>query len=367
MNKILFLFFLTVVFCCNSQENSKSSVSNQFYSVSNEINQLAKSEDSLYKVMLKSCNILNVDLDKMLKQYAQKKSTIDTFLLAENSIRITDDKVKNLSLSDASRMLNFSIRYNALEMVRLKIYECQNKLENKQSWILGQVDSLRGAYRVIYKGTTYDLYITDLKDQEIALHDKKKGSLSLKNVKDKLESKKREVKMITNAGMYTPKCDPEGLYISEGKEQFPLDTGSSEITLNFYMHPNGVFFVDTIGKAQIVTTDNFKKLTESELGQISLATQSGPMLLVDGEIHHKFNRFSKSKKKRSGVGVFGNKVVFAITEGRTNFFSFASFFQDYFNCPNALFLDGTISLMYLKEGRVNNLGGAFGPVISISE
>ena len=254
-----------------------------------------------------------------------------------------------------------------MEGIRSNIMDCQNTLKEKRTWVLKHMDSLNGSFRITYKGTIYDVYITDLKDQDIELHQKKKGSLSLKSVKSKLESKKKKIKMITNAGMYTPKFDPEGLYISNGKEKFPLDTGSSERTLNFYMHPNGVFMVDTMNRPRVISTDEYRKLTKDKVNEISIATQSGPMLLIDGEIHPKFNRFSQSKKKRSGVGVFENKVVFAITKGFTNFFSFASFFQDYFDCPNALFLDGTISLMYLEDGKLKDLGGAFGPVISISE
>ena len=133
------------------------------------------------------------------------------------------------------------------------------------------------------------------------------------------------------------------------------------------MHPNGVYYEVSLNRAKIKTNNEFLSLSEDEKRAIKLATQSGPMLLINGKIHHKFNRWSTSKKLRSGVGVFGDKVVFAITEGTTNFFTFASFFQDYFDCSNALFLDGVISRMYLADGVPKDTGGAFGPVISITK
>ncbi|MGZ5398172.1 MAG: phosphodiester glycosidase family protein, partial [Mycobacterium sp.] len=72
-----------------------------------------------------------------------------------------------------------------------------------------------------------------------------------------------------------------------------------------------------------------------------LATQSGPMLVINGRLHPRFDRRSTSLKTRDGVGVRADgKVVFAISQGEVSFDAFARLFRGGLNCPNALFLDG---------------------------
>jgi tellurium resistance protein TerD len=61
------------------------------------------------------------------------------------------------------------------------------------------------------------------------------------------------------------------------------------------------------------------------------------------------------------------KIVFAVTQDGSNFYDFGLFFKDIFKCKNALFLDGAISLMYLKNKKMPTKGGNFGPIISVSK
>src|SRR5262245_11553783 len=66
---------------------------------------------------------------------------------------------------------------------------------------------------------------------------------------------------------------------------------------NFHMKPNGVFYVN--GEvAGILETRAFLK----QRPQANFATQSGPMLVIDGKIHSRFTRYGGSRKYRSGVG-----------------------------------------------------------------
>lgn len=366
MSKIVVLFFIFNISCFFSQQNQYEDSSTFLNKNSVRIDQLTWEEDSLLFSMKKVFSQFSDAIQKEISFLTDKKSNLAKFLVAMNETEVDNRSLSEFSLADASRIIDLLSEYASLDEYRLQIQLVQKELSKQKDQIVDNSDSLPGAHRIKYRGTFYNLYITDLKNEEINLH-QKKGSLSIASVKKKLESKKRKVKMITNAGMYTKKCDPEGLYIQNGVEHFAIDTGSSETTLNFYMHPNGVFYVDSLNRAQIKTTKEFLSLSEAEKGTINLATQSGPMLLIDGKIHPRFNRWSESKKLRSGVGVFGDKLVFAITEGTTNFFTFASFFQDHFGCSNALFLDGTISKMYLTDGSSKDMGGAFGPIISISE
>ena len=102
--------------------------------------------------------------------------------------------------------------------------------------------------------------------------------------------------------------------------------------------------------------------------KVKLATQSGPMLLINGATHPKFTQGSTNEKIRSGVGKINDKkVIFAITIDESNFYEFAIFFKEIFGCKDALFLDGAISQMYLKDVSPHLTGGNFGAMISVSK
>ena len=92
------------------------------------------------------------------------------------------------------------------------------------------------------------------------------------------------------------------------------------------------------------------------------------MLVINNEHHPAFNHGSKSKKLRSGVGIMEDgRMIFIISNNSiTNFHDFATIFKDIYRCKNALFLDGVISKMYIKDIN-QELGGNFGPIISISK
>jgi len=55
------------------------------------------------------------------------------------------------------------------------------------------------------------------------------------------------------------------------------------------LHPNGAFYLTNSKEAKIETTSNF--VTNKN---IKYATQSGPMLLINGVLHSKFNKSSKN-------------------------------------------------------------------------
>ena len=78
-----------------------------------------------------------------------------------------------------------------------------------------------------------------------------------------LEKRGDSVLMITNGGMYTPKNEAEGLLISNQKEIEPIDLGTSKQMLNFYMMPNGVFYINE-NKAYIEETNQFNKKYKSK-------------------------------------------------------------------------------------------------------
>jgi uncharacterized protein YigE (DUF2233 family) len=98
------------------------------------------------------------------------------------------------------------------------------------------------------------------------------------------------------------------------------------------------------------------------------ATQSGPMLVIDGAIHPAFIEGSSDRKMRNGVGVSGDAVHFVITERRVNFHDFARFFSEKLGCANALFLDGGSApgIFAPELGRDDAPGhGGYGPIIAV--
>ena len=161
-----------------------------------------------------------------------------------------------------------------------------------------------------------------------------------------LAKRGQRIEFATNAGIYERGPRPSGLTIADGKEWVPLNQTAGEG--NFFLKPNGVFFVDAERGAGVMETSAFAR---SGL-RPRLATQSGPLLLSGGKVHPAFNPQSKNRRQRSAVGVrrADGQVLFVMTDWlapeavqRTvTFHALASFFQEQ-SCEDALFLDGDIS------------------------
>lgn len=190
---------------------------------------------------------------------------------------------------------------------------------------------------------------------------------SFLNVKKAVkQTLKKDLVFATNAGMFTPKSAPKGLYIENGIVIQPIDTISGRVSnFNFYLQPNGIFYITKDDIARVVTTKEYLLFPPKA---VKYATQSGPMLVIDNQIHPAFRQGSVNKYIRSGVGIIdSDHIVFIISNKPVNFFDFASLFRDYFGCKNALYLDGAISEMYLPELKRDYLSGNFGPIIGIIE
>ena len=164
----------------------------------------------------------------------------------------------------------------------------------------------------------------------------------------------------TNGGMYHRDNSPVGLYVEEGRELVHANTSAGPG--NFHMRPNGVFYV-TGEIAGIQETRSFIKRRP----QVDFATQSGPMLVIDGKMHTRFARYGGSRKYRAGVGSRDpNSVVFAVSESEVSFGEFARLFRDKLQSKNALFLDGGSATSFYSPvlGRNSNLL-PLGPIIGV--
>lgn len=186
---------------------------------------------------------------------------------------------------------------------------------------------------------------------------------TLTNLKKIAEATKEKLIFAMNAGIFQQGGKPEGLFTTNGKEQIKLNTKKGEG--NFFLNPNGVFFIDQTNNAFIYSTETFVK-RQPHL-KIKNATQSGPMLVIDNELHEVFVKNSKHFNIRNGVGVQPNgSIVFLISEQRVTLYTFASVFKEHFGCPNALYLDGAISQAYLpKLNKKLPKARMFGPMIGV--
>ena len=168
------------------------------------------------------------------------------------------------------------------------------------------------------------------------------------------------LKLAMNAGMYHADMRPVGLLVEEGHEVSPLET--AEGAGNFYLKPNGVFFIGEDGRAGVMETAAFAaaKLTAR------YATQSGPMLVIGGQIHPKFLPDGTSRYTRNGVGVTPDgTVVFAISRDPLSLGSFARFFRDAVDCPDALFFDGAVSSLWVDGETIIDSGHPAGPIVAV--
>lgn len=176
-----------------------------------------------------------------------------------------------------------------------------------------------------------------------------------------IERKGEHLGFAMNGGMYMEDQRPLGLYIEDGRTVRRLIT-RTEGYGNFYMQPNGVFGIHTNGLPFLVNTSAYHEVTE-----VSYATQSGPMLVVDGHINQAFKQGSPNVHIRNGVGLRQDgHVLFAISKEPVNFHDFASFFLEQ-GCRNALFLDGTISQAYMPAEGLSQLGGHLGVLIATTQ
>ena len=175
-----------------------------------------------------------------------------------------------------------------------------------------------------------------------------------------LAAQGQQLAFAMNAGMYGEDLKPIGLYVEGGKRLHKLNHANGPG--NFHLKPNGVFYIAT-GKAGVMETEAFARSGIKP----EFATQSGPMLVINGAIHPKISPAGTSAKLRNGVCVNdGTKVAFVISDGFVTFYDFASFFRDTLGCKNALFLDGSVSSLLAPELGRSDFLARLGPIVGVT-
>ena len=163
-----------------------------------------------------------------------------------------------------------------------------------------------------------------------------------------------------NAGMYHTDRSPVGLYVEDGKTLASVVTSAGPG--NFGLLPNGILCIRN-GRADVIETLRFTE----DPPACRFATQSGPMLVIDGALHPRFLPDSDSRYRRNGVGssADGQTLWFAISQAPVTFHQFATLFRDVLKTPQALYLDGNISRLYAPSIGRHDGGFPMGPMVGV--
>jgi uncharacterized protein YigE (DUF2233 family) len=209
-----------------------------------------------------------------------------------------------------------------------------------------------------FDGASYTLCEVTLSDDLRLFHSGANGAYgSFTALNAALAAEGQTLGFAMNAGMYHRDLAPVGLYVEEGREAAALVTQDGPG--NFGLLPNGVFcWGDSF---RVVESRAFK----AEAPACRFATQSGPMLVIDGKLHPKFLADSDSTYVRNGVGVSadGRRAIFAISNDAVNFHSFARLFRDDLGLEDALYFDGNISRLFAPELSRHDAGFPMGPIV----
>lgn len=208
------------------------------------------------------------------------------------------------------------------------------------------------------EGEAYTACLIDLRKQRLRLFWLGSDGLPYSSLSNLARAQGDRLSFAMNAGMYDKGQAPVGLYIEEGRELKGVSTANGPG--NFHLKPNGIFYVKG-DQAGVLETGRYLKAKLKP----DYATQSGPMLVIDGRIHPKISTDGPSQKIRNGVGVRedGHTAVFAISEHPVSFGAFARLFKDTFACRNALFLDGSVSSLYAPGIGRSDLSRPLGPLV----
>jgi uncharacterized protein YigE (DUF2233 family) len=227
--------------------------------------------------------------------------------------------------------------------------------------ILTRAEPASGPCRALtYEGTPYTVCEAKLGDDLRLWHTASDGNPVA--TWDRLQAgldPDESISFAMNGGMYHADRRPVGLYIENGAQTMGVVT--SEGPGNFGLLPNGVFcWGDALA---VIESRAYAEANPA----CRFATQSGPMLVIDGKMHPKFLPDSDSRHIRNGVGISadGTHAYFAISDKSVTFYEFAKLFRDGLSTPNALYFDGSISRLIAPGIGRADLGAPMGPIVGL--
>ena len=185
------------------------------------------------------------------------------------------------------------------------------------------------------------------------------GHRSFASLQAALGDRAKNVAFAMNGGMFDDQGRPIGLMIEDGHQVHAINR--REGGGNFHLMPNGVFLVREDGRAEVVESSAYKPSRT-----IQFATQSGPMLLIHGKLHPRFERDGQSRYVRNGVGITGNgKPLFVISESAVSFGKMARFLRDRHQVRDALFFDGSVSSLWNPANSRMDSFTELGPMVVV--
>jgi uncharacterized protein YigE (DUF2233 family) len=181
---------------------------------------------------------------------------------------------------------------------------------------------------------------------------------SLGQLKALLGKDAESIAFAMNAGMFDDAGKPIGYYVEQGIRSKMLNRNKGGG--NFHLLPNGVFSVEGDGW-HIRTSDTFADTVSK---RPSYATQSGPMLVIDGKLHPQIAANGPSINIRNAIGIdTQGRAHFVISEVPVSFGRIARFMRDSLKCTNALYLDGAVSALWYPAGDRLDASVPLGPLI----
>lgn len=234
-------------------------------------------------------------------------------------------------------------------------------------WMLAQPALAASCREETYQGVEYAICDVDLTQDvlRLFLYDESGtrpyGYFNTLNAA--LEAQGFTLGFAANAGMYHDDRAPVGLYIEDGETAQGVIKGAGPG--NFGLLPNGILCLRD-RRADVFETLRYVE----EAPDCISATQSGPMLVIDGALHPRFLPDSTSRFIRNGVGTSddGTTATFVISNSPVTFHTFGSLFRDHLGLNNALYFDGNVSRLRAPDLGRNDIGfGALGPIIGVVE
>ena len=214
-----------------------------------------------------------------------------------------------------------------------------------------------------FEGSSFTACRYDRHRDEIGLFlDGPGGPLrSFAALEQRLGPRARQLRFAMNAGMYDEAGNPIGLYVEDGRQRHVINRQRGPG--NFHMLPNGVFTVAADGRVAVLTAASY----DPDIPR-RFATQSGPMLVIDSRLHPDIQDNGPSLHIRNGVGVdSADTAWFVISGDAVSFGRIARFFRDVMHCPNALYLDGSVSSLWDRPAGRRDTNRELGPMVAIFE